>query len=46
MYLFIIALNIIPDLGIEIYSVILPDNLKTLIKINLMDIGIFPYIVG
>jgi len=46
MYLFIIALNIIPDLGIQIYSVILPDNLETLIKINFVDIGIFPYIIG
>jgi len=46
MYLIIIALNIFPDLGIQIYSVILPHNLQTLIKINLLDLGILPYIVG
>ena len=31
MYAIIIALNIIPDLGVEIYSVILPENLSTFI---------------
>ena len=46
MYAIIIALNIIPDLGIQIYSVILPENLETIIKINLLDLGILPYIIG
>jgi len=46
MYSIIIALNMFPDLGIQIYSVILPDNLETLIKIDLMDLGILPNIIG
>ena len=46
MYLVIIALNLFPDLGVQLYSVILPDNLETLIKIDLVDLGILPNIVG
>ena len=46
MYAIIIALNIIPDLGIIIYSAILPENIKTIIQINLVDLGILPFIIG
>ena len=44
MYVIILALNLIPDIGIKIYSTILHKNLQTLIKINLTDLGISPYI--
>jgi len=46
MQLIIISLNIFPELGIKIYSVILPENFSTLIKINLVDLGILPIIIG
>jgi len=46
MYLIIILLNIIPDLEIQLNSVLLLEELKTLIKIKLTDVGIPFFIVG
>ena len=38
----VLVLNLIPDIGLEIKSLILNDNLNTLLYINLADIGILP----
>ena len=46
MYAIIIILNIIPDTGVKFYSVILSENINTLFNINLIDIGLLPYIIG
>ena len=46
MYLIIILLNSIPDLEIQLNSVLLLEELKTLIKIKLTDVGIPFFIVG
>ena len=46
IYLIILAFNLIPDLGIELYSMIISDNLKTLLKINNFDICLLPLLIG
>ena len=42
----VIVMNIFPDIGVEIYSIILPDNLEILIKIDMIDLGILPNIIA